>query len=71
MDGTLVTYMGLSPVEGSDVVLEIARQCRRFDGTLTLLWHNSSLVTARERDWYENMVAAVMSPTGPPARVPS
>jgi hypothetical protein len=69
MEGTLVKYMGLSPVQGSDVVLEIARQCRRYDGTLTLLWHNSSLVTARERDWYKSMVAAVVAPTGPPSRV--
>ena len=71
MDGTLVTYMRLSPGQGSDAVLEIARQCRRYDGTLTLLWHNSSLVTAREREWYRTMVATVMSPTGPPTAVMS
>jgi hypothetical protein len=67
MDGTLVDYMRLPAAQRADVVLELARECRRDGGTLTPFWHNSSLVTARERDWYKTMVAAVMSPTGAPA----
>jgi hypothetical protein len=37
----------------------MARQCRRYDGTLTLLWHNSSLPTFREQHWYEALIDAV------------
>lgn len=59
MDGTLFEYTGLSPDAAAQTVLEMARQCRRYDGTLTLLWHNSSLPTFREQHWYEALIDAV------------
>jgi hypothetical protein len=59
MDGTLFDYMMLSPDAAAQMTLDIARQCRRYEGTLTLLWHNSSLPTARARDWYEAMIDAL------------
>ena len=40
-------------------VLELARECRRASGTLTLLWHNSTLPMARQRRWYAGLTAAL------------
>jgi uncharacterized protein DUF7033 len=52
MDRTLFDYMDLGPQEARDAVLEVARECRRASGTLTLLWHNSTLPMAAQRRWY-------------------
>jgi hypothetical protein len=59
MDGTLFEYMKLSPDKAFESVIEVARECRRYSGTLSLLWHNSSLPTARQKRWYEELVGAV------------
>lgn len=59
MDQTLVHYMGLGPDAALQAVLDVAAECRRAGGTLTLLWHNSTLPTRAQRDWYEAMVGAV------------
>jgi hypothetical protein len=59
MDGTLFEYMKLSPDEAFENVLAVARECRRYGGTLSLLWHNSSLPTTRQKRWYETLVARV------------
>jgi hypothetical protein len=61
MEGTLFEYMGLGPDAAARVVVDVERQCRRYAGTLTLLWHNSSLATARERRWYEELIHALAS----------
>jgi hypothetical protein len=60
MDGTLFEYMGLSPDTAFESVIEVARAWRRYGGTLSLLWHNSSLPTARQKRWYEELAAAVL-----------
>ena len=59
MDGTLFEYMRLAPDAALDQALAVAAECRRHGGTLTLLWHNNVLMTARHRRWYETLVAAV------------
>lgn len=60
MDATLFGYMGLSPVAALDAVQRLAEQCRRFGGTLGLLWHNDSqLRTSREKRWYARMIESV------------
>jgi hypothetical protein len=59
MDRTLFDYMRLSHDEAEDAVLEIAGECRRAKGTLTLLWHNSTLPMAAQRRWYEGLTAAL------------
>ncbi len=45
MDGTLRTYQGLTPAQGHDEVLKLARRCRDAGGNFTLLWHSDSLPT--------------------------
>ena len=42
MDATLHRYRGLTPVQGKERILELAKRCMSVGGTLTLLWHNSS-----------------------------
>jgi len=48
MDVTLKNQLGLSPQEAMARVLSLARQCRPTGGTMTLLWHNTSL----HGDWH-------------------
>jgi hypothetical protein len=62
MDGTLFSYMSLAPDAAHAAVLELASQCRRFGGSLGLLWHNSELATDRQKRWYASLVAAVSNP---------
>jgi hypothetical protein len=59
MDATLFEYMKLDPDQAFEVVLGMARECRRFKGTMTLLWHNSALPAASQRGWYETLTSAV------------
>ena len=59
MERSLFDYMRLAPEAALETTLDLARSCRATGGTLTLLWHNSTLLTARQRRWYETMVAAL------------
>jgi hypothetical protein len=60
MDVTLLSAMGLAPDAAQRAVLDIAAECRRYGGRLGLLWHNNTLLrSAREKRWYENLIAAV------------
>jgi len=59
MDRTLFEYVGLAPDPAHAAVVELARECRRFGGILSLLWHNNVLLTARQKRWYERLVSAV------------
>lgn len=62
MDVTLFRHMRLAPEDAAQAVLDIARQCARYGGTLTILWHNSSLSTSRARRWYDAMMDSVAAP---------
>jgi hypothetical protein len=43
-----------------DAVLAVAGECRRFRGTLGILWHNDEVLrTGREKRWYSDLMAAV------------
>jgi hypothetical protein len=59
MDRTLFDYMKLTPPAALQTVLELARECRHAAGTLTLLWHNSTLPMAAQRRWYEALIEAL------------
>jgi hypothetical protein len=60
MDVTLFVYMSLSPQAAYAAVMDIAGQCRRYQGSLGLLWHNNELLrTVREQRWYESLLKAV------------
>jgi hypothetical protein len=60
MDVALLSSMALSLDAARAAVLEIAAECRRYQGSLGILWHNNTLLRAgREKRWYESLVAAV------------
>ena len=61
MERTLLdpTYMGLSPAECVAKMGTLAATCRRFGGTLSILWHNTSLLTAADRRLYADVLEAI------------
>jgi hypothetical protein len=61
MDRTLLdpSYMGLSAVACRARMQGLAATCRRFGGTLSILWHNTSLLTAADRRLYADVLEAI------------
>jgi hypothetical protein len=60
MDVTLAGYLSLTPQAAFDAVLAVAGECRRYRGTLGVLWHNDEVLrTSRQKRWYARMVAAL------------
>jgi hypothetical protein len=60
MDVSLFGHMALAPDDAARAVLRIAQECRRYGGTLGILWHNDEVLrTARQKRWYADLVAAV------------
>lgn len=43
MDATLVSYRGLGPEATHDALEAVRAECKKYDGELVLLWHNSNL----------------------------
>jgi len=54
MDGTLLApqYMALRPEQALAWIERLSSICRRFGGTFSLLWHNSSLIESWQRNLY-------------------
>jgi hypothetical protein len=62
MDVTLLTTMALPREAAGAAVLEIAAQCRRYRGSIGILWHNNTLLRSdREKRWYEGLIGALAS----------
>lgn len=61
MERTLLDpdYMGLSPEACLERMQRLAATCRRYGGTLSLLWHNTSLLTAAERGLYADVLEVI------------
>jgi hypothetical protein len=53
MDGTLRSpgYMNLSSKEGFEKIKELIDKIKKYNGTFTFLWHNSSFYTTQWREW--------------------
>lgn len=56
MDGTLMTYMSMSPGEAVSRAGQIADACRAHNGDATILYHNHSLPTPQTRAHYRTML---------------
>ena len=52
-------YMGLPPDRARELIARLARTCRAFAGTFSLLWHNSQLATPWQQRLYADVVADV------------
>jgi hypothetical protein len=57
MDQTLLGYMSLDPDEALARVVEMGRRTRTYGGSLSVLWHNSTLVTRPVRSFYLRMLS--------------
>lgn len=53
MEGSLQNprYMDLSSKEGFEKIKELIQKIKKYKGTFTLLWHNSSFYTTEWKDW--------------------
>jgi len=53
MEGTLQSprYMNLSPKEGFEKIKELIDKIKKYNGTFTFLWHNSSFYTTEWKEW--------------------
>jgi hypothetical protein len=56
MDATLTEYLRLDEQSARATVLELSRRTRRYGGTLSVLWHNSSLETSGARRLYQGII---------------
>ncbi|MBM4288707.1 MAG: MarR family transcriptional regulator [Deltaproteobacteria bacterium] len=61
METTIIgkKHMGLGVGEAAyEVFLKLKRACRAVNGAFTLLWHNSKLMTTRDKTLYQAVLAA-------------
>ena len=59
MEVTLLSkaYLGLKPEAALERIVRLALICRCFSGRFRLLWHNSELITGRQRRFYADVVS--------------
>ncbi len=58
MEATIISYMQLGYSDAAlDKMMRLKESCRRFEGTFTLLWHNSHFLTERDRHFYTALLA--------------
>jgi len=55
MEGSLFDYEGASLEQAREKIWELREKCRAMAGDFTLLWHNSSLLSRRERRFYREI----------------
>jgi hypothetical protein len=62
MDGTLFggDYMKLRPEDVLKYIEQLSLLCKRFGGTFTLLWHNSSLIEKWQKDIYRRILDVIV-----------
>jgi hypothetical protein len=70
MDATLFRHRALTPEQGKERILELARRSMSVGGTFTLLWHNSSFINSWEpwgkmyREALSNLTGAALGKRG-------
>ena len=56
MDVTYMGFLRLSPEDAVARALELYARCRLHDGDFTVLWHNDSLISKRQRAAYVELL---------------
>jgi len=53
MEGSLQSprYMNLTPEQGFEKIKELVDKIKKYNGTFTFLWHNSSFYTTEWKNW--------------------
>jgi len=52
-------YMGMTDEAGLDHIAHVGNACRKYDGQLTLLWHNSYLLTSKQKRLYRRILDTI------------
>jgi hypothetical protein len=69
MDGTLNSYLKLSPEKAVEKVKEIVKEIKDVNGEFITIWHNETLSNWRDwngwKDVYEEVIKAATSPLTP------
>ena len=60
MDCGLLEHTSLSQSALLEKMINLAKICKRYQGDLTILWHNSELITSRERCFYQQVLSTVI-----------
>jgi hypothetical protein len=71
MEGTLIEYQRLGWERVGARIRELAATCAHYGGDFVLLWHNSSLARAVERETYRGALAAIAPARGGVAAEPA
>lgn len=61
MESTLIHYMNLSFEAMLKEITELRKICAFFDGNFVLLWHNSSLISARDKIQYHQVISEAIN----------
>lgn len=63
MEGTLFnsSYMGYSYKKSAQVIEKLSKICKIFKGHFSLLWHNTKLISRRQKNFYFKMIASIKS----------
>lgn len=56
MEATVLEYMGMKPAQALETARRLGSRCRLYQGDFTLLWHNTRLLTERERALYRQFL---------------
>jgi len=59
MDTTLLNYMSLRPEQVIEKIERLSNICRRYGGTFSLLWHNTSLIQSWETQLYLEILRVI------------
>ena len=61
MEGSMLggQYMRLSHEKSLPLIQKLAETCKMFSGDFTLLWHNSSLISWKDRELYGKVLVVV------------
>lgn len=61
MDGTLKTYLKLSPEEAIETINRLANECKLSGGDFCILWHNSTIDHSEENPWYQVFIHSFLT----------
>ena len=61
MEGTLLgeQYIGLSKEQALEYIERLSNVCRFYNGSFSLLWHNTSLIQSWERQLYLEILSVI------------
>ena len=59
MDVTFnINYMNLNSEDTYNYIVDLKRECQKYNGNFTLLWHNTELFSQEQRALYTSILDA-------------